>query len=87
MTAPNGQPPAPTLSWARACLAAMRWAGLTEIVYGADSDTAARAGFQDKELHDLFQRPRDTWPMTVRQQPHDRAEDPLNEWGRGHQAD
>ena len=69
------------------CLAAMRWAGLTEIVYGADNDTAARAGFEDKELYDLFQRPRDTWPMTIRQQPHDQAEDPLNEWGRSHQAD
>lgn len=69
------------------CLAAMKWAGLSEVVYGADSDSAARAGFDDKEIHDLFQRPRDTWPMAVRQQSHDRAEDPLSEWGRRHQAD
>lgn len=69
------------------CLAAMRWAGLTEIVYAADREAAARAGFQDQELHDLFQRPRDTWPMTVRQQTHDLAEDPLSEWRSRNQTD
>ena len=69
------------------CLAAMRWAGLTEIVYGAERDAAARAGFQDEELYDLFTQPRDTWPMAVRQQSHNLAEDPLSEWQRRHQTD
>lgn len=64
------------------CLSAMRWAQLTEIVYGADTDTAARAGFEDKELYELFTLPRDAWPMTIRQETHNSAEGPFSEWTR-----
>lgn len=64
------------------CLSAIRWARLTEIVYGADSNTAARAGFEDKELYELFTMPREDWPMTIRQQTHHSAEGPFSEWTR-----
>ena len=69
------------------CLAAIRWAGLTEIVYAADRESSARAGFPDKEIYNLFDQPRDAWPMDIRQQAHGHAEEPLTEWGRKHQDD
>lgn len=69
------------------CLAAIKWAGLTGIVYAADRESSARAGFPDKEIYDLFDQPRDAWPMDIRQQAHDHAEEPLTEWGRKHQDD
>ncbi|ACU72385.1 CMP/dCMP deaminase zinc-binding [Catenulispora acidiphila DSM 44928] len=69
------------------CLAAIKWAGLTGIVYAADRESSARAGFPDKEIYDLFDQPRDAWPMDIRQQAHDHAEEPLTDWGRKHQDD
>jgi guanine deaminase len=70
------------------CLAAMRWAELGEVVYGADSRAAARAGFEDRELYELFRLPRESWPMRIRQQKlaHG-AEGPLNEWKRREQQE
>lgn len=64
------------------CLSAMMWAQLTEIVYAADSDAAAEAGFEDREHYALFTTPRAAWPMTVRHQKHESAEGPFGEWVR-----
>lgn len=68
------------------CLAAALWAELAAVVYGAGSEAAARAGFADQEMHARFDRPRDTWPISIRQQEHDLADDPLAAWARRHQA-
>lgn len=69
------------------CMAAMMWAGLAAVVYGAGSDAAARAGFDDQEIYGLFERPRDTWRMSVRQREHPLAEEPLRTWTRRHPAE
>lgn len=64
------------------CLAAAMWAELAEIVYGADSDAAARVGFADREQYELFTKHRQDWPLSMRQQMQDSAEDTLEEWAR-----
>ena len=63
------------------------WADMAAVVYGADSDAAARAGFRDQEMYALFERPRDTWPMPVRQRERHLAEEPLRTWARSHPAE
>ena len=62
------------------CIAATLWAGLAAVVYGADNDVAQKAGFEDKELYHLLDQPRETWPMTVRQQDHGLADSPFRAW-------
>ena len=47
------------------CLAATLWSRADRVVYAADRDDAARAGFDDKEFYDLLGRDRATWPMPV----------------------
>ncbi|MET9773004.1 nucleoside deaminase [Streptomyces sp. NPDC006367] len=48
------------------CLASALWARADRIVYCADRDDAAAAGFDDRAFYDLFEkRPQAAWPMTV----------------------
>ncbi|MCE7007749.1 nucleoside deaminase [Kibdelosporangium philippinense] len=47
------------------CLSASLWARLDRVIYGADRDDAAKAGFDDRAFHDLFNQPRETWPLPV----------------------
>jgi guanine deaminase len=47
------------------CLSASLWARLDRVIYGADRDDAAKAGFDDRAFHDLFSQPRETWPLPV----------------------
>jgi tRNA(Arg) A34 adenosine deaminase TadA len=48
------------------CLASALWARVDRIVYCADRDDAAAAGFDDRAFYDLFEkRSRAAWPMTV----------------------
>ncbi|MEC3976347.1 nucleoside deaminase [Amycolatopsis sp. H20-H5] len=49
------------------CLSAALWARVDRVLYAADRDDAAEAGFDDREFYDLFSRPRDTWPLPVGQ--------------------
>ena len=49
------------------CLAATLWARLDRVIYAADRDDAARAGFDDRRFHDLFGARRDQWPIELRQ--------------------
>lgn len=49
------------------CLGAALWARLDRVVYAADREDAATAGFDDRELHELFGRPVGKWPLLVRQ--------------------
>lgn len=70
------------------CLAAALWAGVKEVVYGADRDTATRVGFEDQEIHELLTGSRDDWPMAMRHQDTgSAAEAVLDEWSRRHQSD
>lgn len=48
------------------CLASALWARLGSVVYAADRDDAAGAGFDDRAFYDLFSDPAAVWPTPVR---------------------
>jgi guanine deaminase len=62
------------------CLSAALWARVDAVLYAADRDDAAHGGFDDRAFYDLFDRPRDTWPLPVRQERVDRATAPFEAW-------
>ena len=62
------------------CLAAALWARVDEVVYVADRDDAAEAGFDDRAFYDLFDQPRSSWPTPVRQTRIDAATAPFEAW-------
>jgi tRNA(Arg) A34 adenosine deaminase TadA len=65
------------------CLAAALWARVDEVVYLADRDDAARAGFDDRAFYDLFDQPRSGWPTPVHQvavQPDQEKQRPFDAW-------
>lgn len=62
------------------CLSAALWARVDAVLYAADRDDAAHGGFDDRAFYELFDRPRDTWPMAVRQQRTDGATRPFDAW-------
>ncbi|MFG2888048.1 nucleoside deaminase [Streptomyces sp. NPDC048248] len=48
------------------CLAAALYARVDRLVYSADRDDAAVAGFDDRNFYDLFEnQPRSVWPLAV----------------------
>jgi len=51
------------------CLAAILWAGVSELYFAATRKDAASIGFQDAILHDLFRiPPRTKWPLPTNPQ-------------------
>ena len=62
------------------CLAASLWARLDQVVYVADRDDAAAAGFDDRAFYDLFQQPRESWTTPVLQHRVATAEEPFAAW-------
>ena len=62
------------------CLSAALWARVDAVVYAADRDDAARGGFDDRAFYELFDRPRNTWEMSVRQVPSPGAAGPFDAW-------
>lgn len=62
------------------CLSAALWARVDAVVYAADRDDAARGGFDDRAFYELFDRPRDTWDLSVRQVRSTDAAAPFDAW-------
>lgn len=62
------------------CLSAALWARVDAVVYAADRHDAAEGGFDDRAFYELFDRPRDTWELPVRQLAVDGAADPFQAW-------
>lgn len=62
------------------CLAAALWSRVDRVVYAANRDDAARAGFDDREFYDLLDRDRSTWPMPVVEHRLDGADAPMTAW-------
>jgi tRNA(Arg) A34 adenosine deaminase TadA len=62
------------------CLAASLWARVDGVVYAADRDDAAGGGFDDRAFYELFDRPRETWPVPVRQVAVAGATEPFQAW-------
>lgn len=48
------------------CLATAQWSRLDAVLYAADREDAALAGFDDRSFHDLFRDPDPVWPTPVR---------------------
>jgi guanine deaminase len=49
------------------CLSAALWARVDRVLYAADRDDAAKAGFDDREFYELFGKPRESWPVPIDQ--------------------
>ncbi|MGH8893249.1 MAG: nucleoside deaminase [Actinomycetes bacterium] len=62
------------------CLSAALWARVDGVVYAADRDDAARGGFDDRAFYDLFDRPRESWDLPVRQVPVGGSAAPFEAW-------
>ncbi len=63
------------------CLSAALWARLDRVVFAADRNDAARAGFDDSAFYDLWSRERSTWdlPTVVSLRP-ENASAPFDAW-------
>ena len=62
------------------CLAAALWARVDRVVFAADRDDAARAGFDDRAFYDLLHRDPSLWPMPVLERRIPTAEAPMDAW-------
>lgn len=62
------------------CLSASLWARVERIVYAADRDDAARAGFDDEEFYAMFDRPRSEWATVVQELRIPSAGEPFDAW-------
>ncbi|GAB6899720.1 nucleoside deaminase [Kineosporia succinea] len=67
------------------CFASSMWARVDRIVYAADRDDAARAGFDDRAFYEVFANDSSTWPLTLAQVPVPDATLPFSKWE--HKAD
>ncbi len=62
------------------CISAALWARVDRVVYAADRDDAARAGFDDRAFYELFETPRQSWAVPVAQDRVDGAAAPFEAW-------
>lgn len=64
------------------CLSAALWARLDRVVFAADRDDAARAGFDDRAFHDLLRGVSSDWPAGIEHRRTDAALAPFQAWDR-----
>ena len=62
------------------CMATAMWAHLDRVLFAADRDDAARAGFNDRDFYELFDKPRESWTMTVAQLSQVDGQIPFDRW-------
>jgi tRNA(Arg) A34 adenosine deaminase TadA len=62
------------------CMATSLWAHLDRVLYAADRDDAARAGFNDRDFYELFDKPRESWAMTVAHSSEADGQTPFTRW-------
>ena len=62
------------------CLATSLWAHLDGVLFAADRDDAARAGCSDRDFYELFDKPRESWSMTVAQLSQVDGSTPFDRW-------
>jgi len=62
------------------CMASTLWARVDRVVYAADRDDAARAGFDDGDFYSLFDKPRSEWGLRVEAQRLASAAEPFEAW-------
>ncbi|WP_406862789.1 nucleoside deaminase [Streptomyces sp. HUAS MG47] len=63
------------------CLSSALWARVDRIVFAADRDDAAVAGFDDRKFYDLFEkRPESDWPTDVERLDLPNRTEPFDAW-------
>ncbi|MFG2330292.1 nucleoside deaminase [Streptomyces sp. NPDC048604] len=63
------------------CLSSSLWARVDRIVFAADRDDAAVAGFDDRKFYDLFEkRPESDWPTDVERLDLPNRTEPFDAW-------
>lgn len=62
------------------CLGAALWARVDRIVFSADREDAAWAGFSDQTFRELFAGQRDDWPADIEQRRTPEARVPFDAW-------
>jgi tRNA(Arg) A34 adenosine deaminase TadA len=62
------------------CLSAALWARMDRVIFAADRDDAARAGFDDRAFYEVFTSPKENWPITVEHLGGARATLPFDQW-------
>jgi guanine deaminase len=62
------------------CISAALWARVERVVFAADRDDAAAAGFDDREFYELFSKPRQEWSLPVDRISTDVDNAPFNAW-------
>jgi len=62
------------------CLGAALWARVDRIVFAADREDAAWAGFSDQTFRELFAGQRDDWPAAIEQRRTSEARAPFEDW-------
>ncbi|HJP74729.1 MAG TPA: nucleoside deaminase [Pseudonocardiaceae bacterium] len=62
------------------CMATAMWARLDAVHFAADRDDAARAGFSDRDFYETFDKPRESWAMTVSQLSQVDGKTPFDRW-------
>jgi guanine deaminase len=67
------------------CWGALRWARIGALVYAADRDAAAAAGFDDRRFHDELSRPAAERALAVRRMLADEGREPFEVWLRNAQ--
>lgn len=62
------------------CMASALWARLDSVLYAADRDDAAFAGFDDRAFYELFTDADSVWPTPVRRLDLDSRNTPFEAW-------
>ncbi|MGW7412557.1 nucleoside deaminase [Streptomyces sp. NPDC054863] len=63
------------------CLSSALWARVDRIVFAADRDDAAVAGFDDRKFYDLFEKkPQSMWPAQIVQLEVENRTAPFDAW-------
>jgi guanine deaminase len=65
------------------CLGAIYWAGIARVVYAADRNAAARAGFDDAALYEEFGRAPEDRRLQYDRRTHPEAERIMRAWKEG----
>ncbi|MEU8486796.1 MULTISPECIES: nucleoside deaminase [unclassified Streptomyces] len=63
------------------CLSSALWARVDRIIFAADRDDAAVAGFDDRKFYDLFEKkPAELWPLAIERVDVPNRTEPFDEW-------
>lgn len=62
------------------CLSSALWARMDRVIFAADRDDAAEAGFDDRAFYEVFSNPREEWPLTLEQVPGEGSTLPFKQW-------